>query len=183
MVKALPLAQVVLVTLHQHVAAACVLFAFGDRRHCRALLALRVFGTVDETAQIALFHPAETVGFFFNLDGVAKRRQRGLRQREVDVMAQRLDVDQHIALGGRRQPFAERRERLQLLRALAAGEIVPNVVAESDHRAEACIGELLLQLAQRLTKLLAALAQVGEFALYAGFHKMAKRQCSSRMPL
>ncbi|SVK47834.1 Uncharacterised protein [Acinetobacter baumannii] len=111
------------------------------------------------------------MGFFLNLDDAAERRQRGLRQREVDVVAQRLDVDQHIALGGRRQPFAERRERLQLCRALAAGEIVPDVVAESDHRAEARIGELLLQLAQRLTKLFAALAQIGEFALYAGFHK------------
>ena len=78
---------------------------------------------------------------------------------------------------------AERRERLQLFRTLAVGKIVPNVIAESDHRAETRIGKLLLQLAQRLTKLFAALAQVGEFALYGGFHKMAKRQCSSRMPL
>lgn len=111
------------------------------------------------------------MGFFFNLDGVAERRQCRLRQREVDVVTQRLNVDQHIALGGRCQPFAERRERLQLFRALAVGKIVPNVIAEGDHRAEARIGKLLLQLAQRLTKLFAALAQVGEFALYGGFHK------------
>ena len=95
------------------------------------------------------------MGFFFNLDGVAERRQCRLRQREVDVVTQRLNVDQHIALGGRRQPFAERRERLQLFRT-AVGKIVPNVIAESDHRAETRIGKLLLQLAQRLTKLFAA---------------------------
>ncbi|MNV67525.1 hypothetical protein D3C71_1603290 [compost metagenome] len=159
------------ITLHQHIAATCVFFTFGDDRHFRTFIALRVFSAVDKAAQIALFHPAESVGFFFNLDGVAERCQRRLRQRKVNVMTQGLDVDQQIALGGRGQPFAQRGEWLQLFCALTAGKVVPDVIAKGDHRTQMRIGKLLLQLGQRLAKLLAALAQIGEFALHGGFHK------------
>ncbi|MNE54315.1 hypothetical protein D3C80_1490860 [compost metagenome] len=135
------------------------------------MVALRVFRAVDEAAQVTLFHPAETVGFFFNFDGVTECRQRGLGQREVNIMTQGLNMDQQVALGGRCQPFAERGEWLQLFGALTAGQVMPNVIAKGNHRAQMRIGELLLQLGQRLAKLLAALTKFGKFALYRGFHK------------
>ncbi|MNP52037.1 hypothetical protein D3C76_1464010 [compost metagenome] len=98
------------------------------------MFALRVFSTVDKAAQIALLYPAETVRFFFNTNGVTKRGQGGLRQGEVNVMTQRLNMDQHIALGGRCQPLAQWCERLQLFGSLAIGKVMPNVGAKSDNR-------------------------------------------------
>jgi len=60
------------------------------------------------------------------------------------------------------------------MRALAAGKIAPNVIAEGDYRAQPRLRELLLQLRQRLAKLFAPLAQISELPLNHGFHKNAK---------
>ena len=73
--------------LDEHVAAARVHTVFNDCHFAAGFFPRRVFGAVDEAAEITLFHPTETVDLFFHVDSIAKGGHRGLRYREVNFMA------------------------------------------------------------------------------------------------
>ena len=84
---AVQLFEIMLPALDEHVAAARVHAVFDHRHFTTGFFPRRVFGAVDEAAEVTLFHPAEAVDLFFHLDSVAKGGQRGLRHREVHFMA------------------------------------------------------------------------------------------------
>ncbi len=105
---AVKLLKVMLPALNKYVAAACVHTVLDDRHFTARLFTCRVFCPVDKAAQVTLFHPAETVDFFLNVNAVTKRRYRRLGNGEVYVVTQRENMDQHIVLGCRSQAFTVR---------------------------------------------------------------------------
>ena len=168
-----PFLQIVAVFLQQHIAAAGI-GAIGNHRHFGTRFILRVFGAVYKTIEAALFQQAVAVGFVGHADAVAECGQHFVGQRDAQIMAQRLNVNQHIVLGGRRKAAAQRAERLDVAAFFAAAEALPQAAAESDGEAERGIGKLCLQIGQRSKALRAGLFDGIGAALGIGFDKNAR---------
>ncbi|SAR35802.1 Uncharacterised protein [Klebsiella pneumoniae] len=83
---AVQLFEIMLPALDEHVAAARIHAVFNDRHFAAGFFPRRIFGAIDEAAEVTLFHPAEAVDLFFHVDSVAKGGQCGLRHREVNFM-------------------------------------------------------------------------------------------------
>ena len=161
------------VFLQQHIAAAGI-GTLGNHGHFGALFILRVFGAVHKTVKTALFQQAVAVGFVGHADAAAECGQHFFGQRNAQIMAQRLDVNQHIVLGGRGKAAAERFERLDVAAFFAVAEALPQAAAESQGEAQRSIGKLCLQIGQRIKALHAGLFDDVGAALGIGFDKNAR---------
>ncbi len=131
--------------LHEHVAAARVDAVLNHCHFAARLFARRVFGAIDKTAQVAIFHPAKTVGFLFDFQRVAERLQRRLGHGEIHIVTQRENVDQHVMLRRGREPFTERRKVFQLRCAVILRQRPPKGVAERHDNAKIRLGKLRLK--------------------------------------
>ena len=142
---AIQLLEIMLPALNEHIAAAGIHAIFNDRHFTAGLKTGRVFRTVDETAQVALFNPAETVHLFFHLNRIAEGRHGGLSHGEVHLMTRREDMNQDIILGRRRQALAVYREIFKLFGTNTAAQLAPDVIAKSHHRAQLGVRKLRLK--------------------------------------
>ena len=167
---AVKLPEVMLPALDEHIAAARV-HAILDYSHLATrLFPGRVFGAVDEAAQIALFHPAETVDLFLHVDTVTKGLNRSLSDRKVHVVTQGEDMDQNVILGGGRKTFAIRNKVFQLFCAFAAAQMTPDGAAKGDHRAQMGFGEFGLEGGQFINENFAGRAQGIHVPFDVGFN-------------
>jgi hypothetical protein len=166
---AIKLLEVVLPALDEDIAATCVYAVFDHRNVTTNLFTRRVFGAVDEAAQIALFNPAEAVDLFLHLDAIAKRLHRRLGNREVHIVAQRKDMDQHVKLRGRRQTFSVRDKIFQLFRPFTAAKLTPDVIAKGNDRTEVGIREFSLEGGQFIYENFTGRAQGIHIPFHIGF--------------
>ncbi len=167
---AVQLLQVMFPTLHEYIAAASIDAIFDNSDFTTRCFTRRVFSAINKATEVTLFHPAETVDLFFDINAVAKRFHGRLRNGEVHVMAQRENMDQYVILGGRRQAFTVRDKVLQLFRAHAAAQFAPGVVAKSDYRAQMRIREFRFKGCQLIGKCFAGRSQSLNITFYVGFN-------------
>ena len=145
-----PFFQVMAVFLQQDVAAARIGPAFGNNGDIADfIVALRIFGAVDETVQTAFLQQTETVDFAGDTDAAAECGQNGLRQGKRGVLVHGLDMDVNIVLRGRSQTAAQRAERFDFAAFSAMAESRPGVTAEGNGHAERVFRIFVLQGLQR----------------------------------
>ena len=163
------LLQVVLPTLHKHIAAARIHAVFDNRHFATRLFTRRVFCTVNKAAQVTLFHPTEAVDLFFHFNAVTKGFHRRLSDREVYVVTQRKNVDQHIELGRRRKAFTVARKIFQLFCPNAAAQSAPGVVTKGNHRTKMRVREFRFKSCQFVGKCFTGRTQGVNFPFHVGF--------------
>ena len=156
-------------TLDKHIAAARIHAVFDNRHFATRLFTRRVFRTVNKAAQVTLFNPTEAVDLFFHFNAVTKGFHRRLGDREVYVVTQRKNVDQHIELGGRRKAFTVARKIFQLFCPNAAAQSAPGVVTKGNHRTKMRVREFRFKSCQFVGKCFTGRTQGVNFPFHVGF--------------
>ena len=133
--QCVPGGEVVQVFLHDHIAAAGeVRVLVPDQGGVERRLAVRVFGAVDKSQQVALVEKSKAVNLVCHGDGVCNLVHDLARQFEAQIHAVRPDVKEDVAWGGDRMARAGAKfvERVQFGRARRTEQPVPNFRPERD---------------------------------------------------
>lgn len=107
---------------------------------------------------------------FLDLNAIAEGFHRRLSDREIHIVTQRKNVDQHIVLGRRGQTFTVRDKVFQLFSPHSAAQGAPGVVAEGHDRTQMGIRECRLEGRQFIGERFAGTTQGINVAFYIRFN-------------